>query len=170
MKNHLGAVELQSESGKGTEVRLYFPAAIEAGEVMAAPSLVPARGSGQRILYLDDEQPLVELAVTFLGRMGYSVSGFAGVKPALDCFRKDPRAFDLAVTDLNMPTSSGLAVAAELMKIRPDLPVVLTSGFVTEELKEKARHAGIRHVVYKPNTVDELCATIHSMMGEIRQP
>jgi len=70
------------------------------------------------------------------------------------------------VTDYNMPVMSGLEVAHELAAIRPDLPVVITSGFITEELRREASTIGVRHLVHKPNTVDELCSAIERLLAQ----
>jgi two-component system cell cycle sensor histidine kinase/response regulator CckA len=74
--------------------------------------------------------------------------------------RADPAQFDLVVTDYNMPYLTGLELASALKDIRPDLPVVLASGYITEALRAKAPAAGIRELIYKPNTVDDLCEAI----------
>ncbi len=74
------------------------------------------------------------------------------------------------MTDLNMPGMSGLEVARELARLRPDLPVVLASGYITEELRALAPEAGVRQLMYKPNTVDELCAVVQRLVGEWKPP
>jgi two-component system cell cycle sensor histidine kinase/response regulator CckA len=167
MSSHHGAIVASSQAGEGTTIQLYFPAA--AGPVeAAAPSVEAAlpQGHGQRILYIDDEEPLVLLTTRAFERQGYAVSGFTEVDRALAAFRADPYQFDLAVTDFNMPGTSGLEVAAQLMAIRPDISVVLTSGYVNDELIEKARMAGIRHVLYKPSTVREFCDAVQRVLHE----
>ena len=78
--------------------------------------------------------------------------------------RANPGDFDLVVTDFNMPGLSGLEVARELARVRPGLPVVITSGYINEELQAGARSAGVRHLLYKPNTVDELCQSIERLL------
>jgi CheY-like chemotaxis protein len=167
MSSHHGAIVVTSEQGKGTTIQLYFPAA--AGPVeTSAPAVeeLPQPGRGQHILYVDDEEPLVLLTTRTFERLGYVVSGFTDAEEALAVFRSDPYQFDLVVTDYNMPGTSGLVVAAKLMAIRPEVSVVLTSGYVNEELEEKARLAGIRHVVYKPSTVKEFCDAVQQVLEE----
>jgi PAS domain S-box-containing protein len=169
MKSHHGAIEVRSVVDKGTEVRLYFPVCPSSAPATPSHVTTPPRGQGESILYIDDEQPLVELATNFFGRLGYTIHGFVDHRTALETFRQNPGRFSMAVTDLNMPGTTGLNVAAELLRLRPDLPVVLTTGFITDELRESARKTGIRHVVYKPNTVDELCQAIHDLMAHPHQ-
>jgi CheY-like chemotaxis protein len=168
MKAHGGAVTVTSEPGKGSTFSLYFPAAVsvETG-APAKVALIGTRlmGAGRHILYLDDEEPLVFLVTRMLERQGYRVSGFTRADEALAAVRADPGQFDLVVSDLNMPGASGLDVAREVKRLRPDLPVVLASGYITDELRAKAPEAGVRELIYKPNTVDELCAVVGRLAG-----
>ena len=122
-----------------------------------------ARGNGQHILYLDDEEPLVFLATNLFKRLGYRVTGFTHADKALAAFQADPMQYDLVVTDFNLPNSSGLEIASQLLAIRPELPIVLASGEVSSTLTRQAQLVGVRHVVYKPNTVDDLCHAIHRL-------
>lgn len=165
-----GAIAVSSEPGRGTLFELYFPAV----EASAAPSTDEGgplrRGDGLRILYLDDEEPLVFLAGRVLGRLGYEVAGFSDPQAALAAFRAAPQSFDLVVTDLNMPGISGLALARQMLEIDPEAAVVLASGHVTEDLEQRARAAGIRHVLYKPSTLDELSEQIHRLAARRRSP
>ena len=151
---------MKSQPGTGTSFSLYFPA-VEApqpniGSETAGSEPLPA-GGGQHVLFLDDEESLVFLVSRLLKRLGYRVSGYTRPEEALAAVRANPEQFDLVVTDLNMPGISGLEVAAELSRLCPALPVVIASGFITEDLRAAASRAGVRQLFYKPNTVDELC-------------
>jgi len=117
------------------------------------------------VLYVDDDEAMVFLVTRMLEGLGYRVSGYERGADALEAVRAGAGDFDLAVTDFNMPGLSGLEVAQELARIRPGLPVVITSGYITEELRTNALQAGVRHVVYKPNTIDELCQTIQRLLA-----
>jgi CheY-like chemotaxis protein len=140
------------------------------GDPAAATASAPRRGEGQRILYLDDEEPLVFLAKRMLEGLGYRVTGFSRPADAVEAFRAHPDQFDLVITDLNMPGTSGLQVAVDLLKLRPDMPVVLSTGHVTEDLEQRARDAGIREVLYKPHTMAEFSQAIHRLATRIRPP
>jgi CheY-like chemotaxis protein len=118
------------------------------------------QGKGKHILYVDDEEAIIFLMRRLLERQGFRVSGYTDPREAVAAVRDNPDEFDLAVTDYNMPGMSGLAVASALRSIRADLPVVLASGFITEELRQKAPAAGVRELIYKPNTVDDLCEAV----------
>ncbi|MCI0537539.1 MAG: response regulator [Verrucomicrobiales bacterium] len=136
------------------------------------PSLPPSNAHTQRphILYLDDEWQLVLLACRTLERLGYRVSGFTQASEALAAFRNDPSQYALVVTDFNMPGMSGLDLVRHLLSLRPGLPVVLTSGYLSEELKANARAAGVSGLIYKPNSVAELGEAVQRFVSDMKQP
>jgi CheY-like chemotaxis protein len=124
------------------------------------PSATAAHGKGKHILYVDDEEGLVSLMKLFLTEAGYRFSGYTDPREALAAARAYPDQFDLVVTDYKMPHLSGLEVAQALKEIRAGLPVVLASGFITEEVRAKAPAAGIRELIEKPSTTEELAEAI----------
>lgn len=140
-------------------------AATDPGAAVTRPRDESGRGRGQHILYLDDEEPLVHLAVRMLTRRGYRVSGFVLPQEALDRLKDDPSAFDIVVTDFNMPHLTGLQVAREVAMLRPDLPVMVTSGLITDDLRRKAAEAGARYLVEKPDTIDGICSAVHEALS-----
>jgi PAS domain S-box-containing protein len=166
VKNHDGAIAVETSPGQGATFRAYFPG-VEA-DVLPRPieSRPAAAGRGQRILYLDDEAPLVSLTARLLGRAGYEVEGFTRPADALAAFTADPLRFDMVVSDMNMPTATGLSVAAEILRVRPDVPVALISGFVTDELAARAGELGVRAVIYKPNLTRDLAPLISRLLSE----
>lgn len=165
VKAHHGAITLRSAPGAGTTFRIYFPAVAEPrAEAPPEPTAPAARGGGQHVLYVDDDEAMVFLVTRMLEGYGYRVSGYELATEALAAVRAAPGDFDLVVTDFNMPGLSGLDVAHELARIRPELPVVITSGYITEELRANALQAGVRHLIHKPNTVDELCEVIQRLL------
>jgi PAS domain S-box-containing protein len=168
MQSHGGAINVVSELGNGTTFTLYFPAVADAVEADAPPEQPTRGGQGQCILYLDDEEQLVSLTTRMLTRLGYRIIGFTDPIEAVEAFRQTPDKFDLVVTDYSMPELSGLQVAANLLQIRPEALVILCSGYLTEELRQKAGEVGICHVIYKPNTVEELSKSIQELILEAR--
>ena len=166
VKAHQGAITVESTPGKGTTFLVYLPAAAAPARAERVADAAPASvdGQGKHVLYVDDDASIVFLVSRLLEKAGYRVSGFDRGAAALEAVRADPEAFDLIVTDFNMPGLSGLQVAEELRRIRPGLPVVIASGYITGELTAGARAAGVRQVVYKPDTVDELCRTIRQLL------
>ena len=164
-RGHGGTVLVESELRKGSTFRVLLPACVDVATEPELPA-VPheLRGDGEWILYLDDEEPLVKLAVSFLERLGYRVSGYTRVEEALAAFRAQPDAFDLVVTDYNMPAISGMDVALSVMSVRPSMLVALASGFLRPEEAELARALGIRATIRKPYTLEELGATVQRLL------
>lgn len=122
------------------------------------------RGS-RPILYVDDDLSLVNLAQRMLKRLGYAVQAFTVPSAAIAAFREAPEHFLAVVTDMNMPGISGLQLASAVLETRPDVPVILMSGCITEEMSAGARRLGLVKVVYKPNTIQELGDLIHSALA-----
>ncbi|MBM0108282.1 response regulator [Steroidobacter sp. S1-65] len=163
MRNHEGSVIVSSEPGRGTTFRLYFPAVEPAAEARPAPqeaAVQQAKGAGRRVMYIDDEEALVYLVTRVLQKSGYQVSGFSDAEQALQTLRERPRDFDVVVTDLSMPGMSGFHVARAVHEIRGELPVVVTSGYVRAEDRETAKDVGVRDLVLKPDTVEELARVL----------
>jgi CheY-like chemotaxis protein len=100
-----------------------------------------------------------------LERANYRVSGFTDAAAALDALRANPLHFDLAITDHTMPGVSGLQVARLMRAIRPDLRVVLVSGYVTDELRHRANDAGVQNVLFKPDSGEDLCALVEQALA-----
>ena len=178
VRSHHGAIAVGSVPGKGTVFEVILPAisgsaegkqaagvtALAEGSVPATARQATSQATGQHVLYLDDEASMVYLVKRMLAKSGYRVSGFERPADALAAVRADPRSFDVVVTDFNMPGMSGLEVAREIAQIRADLPVAIASGYITDELRAGAERLGVRDLIYKPNTVDELCQAIARLL------
>lgn len=170
MKSHEGAIAVYSQPDKGTTFHLYFPFVEGA---MAATALKPreiARGHGERVLYVDDESALVFLIERALKRLGYTVVGHCDPLAALEEFRAHPQAFDLVVTDLSMPRLSGFDLARAMLAVRPDIPILMTSGYVQPEDRETALQMGLHALILKPNTIEELSAELDHLFRHYRAP
>ena len=169
MATHEGGIAVRSEPGQGTTFEVYFPVA-PAGFQSPAEEGANADGSvtvllkqpvvGQHILCVDDEESLVFLLTRLLERRGYRVSGYTDPQAALVALQSDPGSFDLLVTDYNMPELSGLELARAASQLRPDLPIVLASGYITEELRVAAPAAGVKDLVYKEDVVERFCEAV----------
>lgn len=169
MRTHMGTVDVQSTPGVGSAFTLYFPVADgacpAAPEEPGKPSDI--RGMGKRVMYVDDDEALVFLVQRALSRKGFEVTTFTDPRLALATLREQPLAFDLVVTDYNMPGYSGLELLKEARLIRPDLPVALASGYVTAEIEQNALAEGARALIHKPNDVDEMCETLQRLLNPV---
>ncbi|MEC4890266.1 MAG: PAS domain S-box protein [Nitrospira sp.] len=166
MEGHHGAVLVESAPGQGTAFHLYFPAA-EAPAQASEPRTTPQTNMPQRpcrVLYLDDEEMLVELVRALFEPLGYRITGCTKPAEALALVRADPDGFDAVVTDYNMPERSGLDVARELAQIRRTLPVVLVSGYLTPEDQAAALDAQVKEIIYKPTMLQELGTVLSRLL------
>jgi signal transduction histidine kinase/ActR/RegA family two-component response regulator len=163
VSGHGGTIQVASQPGHGTTFTLYFPTVQQAPISEDAPAGIAPRGQAQHILYLDDDELLVLLIEKLLERLGYRVTAHTDAARALADV-ENQRDIALVVTDYNMPGKSGLDFAADIRRVRPDMPIVLTSGYVTDDLRTEAAALGIRAVLYKPNTMDELASAIHRIL------
>jgi PAS domain S-box-containing protein len=161
MKNHDGGIAVRSSPGEGTAFQLFFPSAGPSVTVAkGAPTATPERQCVENILYVDDEEGLILLVTRMLGRLGYKVTGETNPVRAVELFRSNPQAYDAVITDLAMPQLSGFDLSTELFAIRPDVPIVMTSGFVRPEDHERAVQMGIRDLILKSTAVDQLSRTL----------
>lgn len=166
VRSHFGAISVESRLGAGSTFRIYLPAvASEAAVPMPHPGAgVPVRGNGERILYVDDERALVLFATRALERLGYKVRAFTSPTEAVSTFLGDPDSFDIVVTDFNMPDLTGVEVALEVKNLRPAMPVMITSGYIDDRLREEAARAGVVHLLAKPATVNELGEAVSRLL------
>ncbi|MGE0113297.1 MAG: PAS domain S-box protein [Steroidobacteraceae bacterium] len=168
VRSHAGAIVVNSEPGQGTCFHIYLPAAMDAEHRSPQPPVIAgntARGSGQHILYVDDEESLVFLTTRMLERFGYRVSGYTEATAALHAALADDADFDLVITDQSMPVMSGTELARTLLNERPHSRIVLVSGYLSPQEIERAYALGFHAVILKPDTVDELAATVHRLFS-----
>jgi CheY-like chemotaxis protein len=166
---HRGAIAVDSEPGQGSTFHLYFPLleSAEPGTALVPTSRpAPLLGHGEHVLYVDDDETMVVMVERILERSGYRVSGFHDPQEAIVAVREHPDAFDFVVTDFNMPEFSGLDVARALAQISPQLPVVISSGYITEELRDEAKLAGVRSLLEKQNTFQDLSLLVGRILSK----
>jgi signal transduction histidine kinase/CheY-like chemotaxis protein len=163
---HEGAISVASRPGEGSRFDLYFPL------VAAMPDPAEQRGSdesqragrGERVIYLDDDAVMAMLAEALLGRDGYAVRSFTDAHAALAAVREAPEGVDLFVTDYNMPELSGLDVVRVLHEIRPGLPVIISSGFLNDDIRAAAARAGVRHLLQKEYSTEQLTPLVRQVL------
>jgi CheY-like chemotaxis protein len=116
------------------------------------------------VLYLDDDDTLVFLVRRLLERRGFRVTAFTSQSDAIEAVRADPQAFDLLLTDYNMPGMSGLDVARAVLALQPSLTVAVASGYITDEMQAEAKAAGVREVVFKTDAVETFCEVVSRLV------
>jgi PAS domain S-box-containing protein len=144
-----GGIEVENRPGAGATFMVYVPrqSSVEAFSKVEEPI---AAGDGETILLVDDETALVQLGEEMMAELGYEPVGFSSSAAALESFRGAPDRFDAVLSDEAMPGMTGSELAAKIHQIRPDIPIVLMSGFTSAALAAKARDAGVIEVLAKP--------------------
>ena len=155
-----GAIDVASKVGTGSTFTIYLLRAGDAVEADPHEKLSLPRGDGQRVLVIDDEEPLVTLATRTLEELGYAPVGFTSSHAALAAFRADPQRFDAVITDERMPGMSGSALIRKVRGIRDSIPVVLMSGYVGDAVARQAREAGAEEVLRKPLSAHDLATSL----------
>lgn len=159
---HGGRIRIDSVFGRGCTVHLWLPAARATGESAApAPAAAAVGGAGRHVLFVDDDEVITTVGQELLQRAGYEVTALNDPRAALELVRRDPRAVDLVVTDMNMPELSGLELRAQLRALRPDLPVIVSSGNLAGD--EHPPQSG--PTMRKEHLVDELLPLVASLLA-----
>jgi PAS domain S-box-containing protein len=158
-----GKVFVDSRLGEGTEFKIYLPVtAKHAAPGLRAREHLPS--GTERILFVDDELTIAKMGGKILERLGYSVTTRTSSIEALELFRAKPGAFDLVITDMTMPNLSGDRLATELMKIRPDIPIILCTGYSKKISDETAFDIGFKAFAYKPMVRADLAKTVRKVL------
>ena len=166
--SHQGVIRVYSEPGKGTTFFVYFPAVRSETSVVPVEERQTTSGRGERVLFVDDEGVLLFVGTMSLEQNGYKVTGVPNGEAALQELRQNPYACDVLITDLSMPGMSGLQLAQEVRKLRTDLPIILTSGYINPEDQVKADQIGIRSILTKPVNTKELLANLATLFAARR--
>ncbi|MBA4213518.1 MAG: hybrid sensor histidine kinase/response regulator [Polaromonas sp.] len=172
LRDHQAVLRVRSAPGAGTMFTIWLPGMIESAVqsqvVPDTPAAMASSSAGgdpaAHVLYVDDDESMAFLVQRFLDRNGYRVTTCTSPDDALRCLRSAEDEFTLCITDYNMPGMSGLTLAKEIKTLRPHLPVAIASGYISDELRLLAPKAGIDELIYKPNSVEELCRTIERLI------
>ena len=150
MQSHDGAITIESDAGSGTTAWLYFPQVFGPTPLQPGELVAPPRGHGETIMLVDDEPALVRLGTRLLIGLGYRAQGYTSPEAALTAFMAAPEAIDLVFSDLMMPGMTGSELARQMLARRPDLKVVIASGYAGALGTEELSNLGIRELVSKP--------------------
>jgi len=155
---------VESKPGEGSTFHVYLPRTDEAEEIAETGTEEPTPTGSERILFVDDEPMLLDMVGQMLGRLGYEVVTANGSFEAMELFRKDPDRFDLVIADMTMPKMTGIELAGELLNTRPNIPIILCSGSIDQNLKEKATAAGIREFLAKPISITTIAQIVRKAL------
>ncbi|TET24952.1 MAG: response regulator, partial [Candidatus Aminicenantes bacterium] len=159
VKSYGGVVTVYSEIGKGSTFSIYLPAIEKKVEEEKETGEAVPTGH-QRILFVDDEPALVDIGKKMLEHLGHEVIIRTSSLEALEAFRNNPERFDLVISDKTMPQMTGFDLARELKQIRPDIPIILCTGFSDTADSDRAKAMGISGLVMKPIVMREMAETI----------
>jgi PAS domain S-box-containing protein len=158
-----GKITVESTLGKGSTFSIYLPSTHQRIPSPRYETADDPTGS-ERVLFVDDEAVIADMGRLILERLGYSVTSQTRSIEALALFRRQPDAFDLVITDMTMPIMTGDQLALELMQIRPDIPVIICTGFSSKVSEESALALGIKGFLYKPIVKVELAKTVRAVL------
>ncbi len=164
-----GKVKVHSEPGKGTRFQVILPVVSKSVEPEQTVMESLPKGT-ERILFVDDEPALIDIGKKILETLGYTVTATTQPAKAVEFFQNNPDEFDLLITDMTMPKKAGDTLAREIFSFRPDLPVILCTGFSAGITEEKARAIGIKAIFKKPISWTDIARLIRNVLDENNTP
>jgi len=164
IRSHGGAVKAYSEPGVGSTFRVYLPLIEAEPKVTEKVDAPMPEGRGESVLLADDEKALVRMWSEILQTRGYAPEGFSDSRAALDAFRADPYQYDLLITDLTMPGVTGLELIREVRALRPELPIILMTGFSEKNSIDRAQELSVSSLLTKPVSARKLVTEIRKVL------
>ncbi len=168
VKEYGGDIKVYSELGQGTSFNIYLPLSDESPETAEEEKHEQFEVGNERILLVDDEEVIVSLETQMLERLGYIVTPHSNSLDALEDFKISPESFDLVITDMSMPNMTGAQFAKKIISIRPDVPVIICSGYSEAINHEKADEMGISGFLMKPIIISEMAKTVRGTIDEAK--
>jgi signal transduction histidine kinase/CheY-like chemotaxis protein len=161
-----GVVDVISQPGSGSTFNLYFPSFGNEQLISDEIPLTSMKGGHERILFVDDELMLAEMAGEMLEKLGYEVDVLANSREALSAFKATPGQYDLLITDQTMPHLSGMELAREILSLAPGLPVILYSGYSANINSKAIEEIGIRAFLMKPLSMSGLAGAVRGALDQ----
>ncbi len=164
VKSYRGFISLDSEPDGGTDIRVFLPVIEKDLQLDDIKNVEQTPVGKERILFVDDEKILAEMGKDMLERLGYHVTVRENGLEALETFQNQPDQFDLIITDQTMPGMTGSDLARRMMQIRPNIPIILCTGYSTIMSEEKAKSIGIKEFALKPLTKNDIAVLIRKIL------
>ena len=168
VKEHKGEIRVRSRIGKGSTFDVYLPLMEKTIGREPASMAQECPGGNERILLVDDEGPIANLEKLVLERLGYKVSSHLNSTEAFEAFKASPFSFDLVITDMSMPSLTGARLAEKILAVRPDVPIIICTGFSERIDEKKARSMGIKGFLMKPVVRADLAAEVRRVLDEAK--
>ena len=165
IKNHDGAITVDSQVGEGTAFTILFPVIDEVSEITTSKTIAIPHGT-ENILFVDDEKAITNMMQQILEKLGYHVRTSLNPEEALDLFQSKPDSFDIVITDMTMPQMTGAKFAEKLKEIRSDIPIILCTGHSSLIDEEKANKLGISGYVMKPVSMSKIAEAIRKALDK----
>jgi len=166
VKNYGGAITVYSEAGKGSVFKIYLPKADTPQEFAPEETSLELPTGKERILFVDDEEVLASIGRRMLERLGYEVEPQTSSVKALNHFQAQPDRYDLVITDQTMPNLTGIELTRKLLDIRPDLPIILCTGFSENVMDAEAKSSGIRKFLMKPIAMPDMARIVRQVLDQ----
>ena len=164
VKNHKGVSKVCSEPGVGTSFHIFLPVDESSTAAHEQSELIPQ--GNEQILFIDDEKFLTDVAKELLESLGYKVETRVSGYDALEAFQASPYKYDLVITDMTMPKMTGDVLAKKIKTIRPDVPILMCTGFSSMLAEKDIKEMGINSILMKPLTINDLANTVRAILDE----
>jgi nitrogen-specific signal transduction histidine kinase/ActR/RegA family two-component response regulator len=168
VKEHQGDIKVYSEPGIGTTFKVFLPLMQKTDPVESDEKVEIMETGKETILLVDDEISIVRLERQMLERLGYKVTARTSSMDALEAFKSRPEKYDLVISDMNMPNMNGIQLAKEIQKTRPDMPIVLCTGFSERISREITKKIGIKGFLMKPVAKAEMAGVVRKILDEVK--
>lgn len=166
VKKYEGVITVKSKLGEGTTFDIYLPRIAAESSVGKEEGNQNLFGGTERIFIIDDEEDLAGVLQKYLASIGYDAASSTSSLDALERFRENPHRYDLIVTDMTMPHMTGLTLSREILAIRPDIPIILCTGYDKSITREEANQQGIKEFALKPVNPKMLAGLIRRILDE----